>query len=923
MKTPPLSACDALLDAFPDLVLRVDSAGMVQEVKGARGDVLPVRMPAATGSPLDEVIGAEAGAAVSAAVARAMDRHAVVTAEFSAESNGERRSYEARVVPVGAETELAVIVRDITEQRRSERIRIGQNEIFEMIVAGAPLVDQLQRLAQLLESHLPGARCTVLLADLDSKRLRVAAAPSYPPEYMEALAAGIDIVDGVGSCSTAAARREIVISPDVEQDAAWVPWREFAQRFGIRACCSSPIVTPHSVVVGSVAMHFGVPHQPSSQELHLISVCAHIAAAAIQRKRIEEDLFDSRHMLRTVLDTIPQRVFWKDANCVYVGCNKPLAQDCGYEDPAALVGKTDYDTVSSDIADVYRGDDMYVMKTDQPKLNYEEPQMSGGSELRWLRTSKVPLHDKAGRVIGVLGTYEDITERKNAEQALRQAEEKYRNIVENAVEGIFQSSPDGHILDANPAFARMLGFDTPAELIAAIASFRDQLFLEPEQHDEFVRLLGERGVVQRFETRMLRRDGNEAWVALNVRLVRDQTGAVRHYEGFAEDITERKQLEEQFRQAQKMEAFGQLAGGVAHDFNNILTIIRVSASMLQMEGLDPAERDSAVTETIRAADRAANLTRQLLTFSRRQPLQMQMVDLNEIVRGMKEMVERLIGEHIALETEYADEALIRADAGMMEQTLMNLVVNARDAMPKGGRLLIGTSLATVDAAAAAIQPNTRVGDYVRLTVSDDGVGIAPEHLPHIFEPFFTTKDVGRGTGLGLATVFGIVSQHGGWTEVQSQQGQGATFSVYLPRTPRVETPVVPQPERKQTPHGTETILVAEDEANVRWLLKRMLERHGYRVLVAESGVAALKVWEQRRHDINLLLTDMVMPEGLGGRELAERLVAEKPRLKVIYCSGYTDEVLGPDSPLRNNVNFVEKPFDVEVLLRRVRQCLDS
>ncbi|HLZ53625.1 MAG TPA: ATP-binding protein, partial [Verrucomicrobiae bacterium] len=389
------------------------------------------------------------------------------------------------------------------------------------------------------------------------------------------------------------------------------------------------------------------------------------------------------------------------------------------------------------------------------------------------------------------------------------------------------------------------------------------------------------------------------------------------------DITEHKGLEAQLRQSQKMQAFGQLAAGVAHDFNNILTVIQGNVSLLQMGTLTPDEQSSANAEIFRAANRAANLTRQLLTFSRRQPMQSADLDLNEVVANVTKMLRRLIGEDIALETRYAPGgAPIHADPGMLEQILMNLAVNARDAMPKGGRLTVETAPITLNDTTRFTKHTARPGDFVRLSITDSGCGVAPEHLPHLFEPFFTTKDVGKGTGLGLATVFGIVEQHQGWIEVESQLNQGTTFHVYFPRLARKlvngDQPATPS----QTPGGTETILLVEDETALRRLMQRVLERHGYQIHAAISGVQALEIWRERREGIDILVTDMVMPDGMNGRELADRLRTDKPDLKIIFCSGYANNMPGKDSPLHDNESFLEKPFEPTKLLQKIRDCVE-
>jgi len=326
----------------------------------------------------------------------------------------------------------------------------------------------------------------------------------------------------------------------------------------------------------------------------------------------------------------------------------------------------------------------------------------------------------------------------------------------------------------------------------------------------------------------------------------------------------------------------------------------------------------------KAAERAANLTRQLLLFSRRQTIQPADLDLNEVVANMTKMLQRLIGEHIALEAHFfPGGAPIRADHGMMEQVLMNLAVNSRDAMPKGGNLILRTAIVDFDADTLATHPKTRPGRYVHLSISDTGSGIAPEHLPRIFEPFFTTKEVGKGTGLGLATVFGIVEQHQGWLDVESRLGVGTTFHIYLPQ--QTERTAAPAEERvvPEVRGGTETILLVEDDDAVRILGREALAQKGYRVHEAADGRFAVDLWQQHRATIDLLVTDLVMPGGLSGRELAERLQAEKPALKVVYCSGYSEETLDEDTTFRRRLYFLQKPYDPTGLTRFVRDCLDG
>jgi len=390
------------------------------------------------------------------------------------------------------------------------------------------------------------------------------------------------------------------------------------------------------------------------------------------------------------------------------------------------------------------------------------------------------------------------------------------------------------------------------------------------------------------------------------------------------EIVERNKVEEALRQSQKMEAVGQLAGGVAHDFNNLLTVIQGYVACLLRDGNPEPATQQALQQIGAAAERAANLTRQLLTFSRKQVLQPEQLDLNEAITNVAKLLHRVLGEDIALQIEAGPKLPgICADRSMFEQILLNLAVNARDAMPKGGRLIIRTSAVEFTREDAREDTKIRAGRFVRVCMTDTGSGIAPEVLPRIFEPFFTTKQVGKGTGLGLATVYGIVKQHEGWIDVQSTPGTGTTFSFFLPGIDKSITPAVHSGPAGTIAGGVETILLVEDESSLRILAKKILQRYGYQVLTANSGVDALKIWADHGKDVQLLLTDMVMPEGISGSDLAKQLVTEKPQLKVIYSSGYSLELVSNEGVLQEGINFLPKPYTPEKLAGMVRACLDD
>ena len=458
----------------------------------------------------------------------------------------------------------------------------------------------------------------------------------------------------------------------------------------------------------------------------------------------------------------------------------------------------------------------------------------------------------------------------------------------------------------------------------------NEIFLKavhPDDRSQILTAVAEalkRGDAYDLEHRILLPSGEERYVRERGEVVKDTTGRPVQIRGIVMDITERRQLGEQLRQSQKMEAIGQLAGGVAHDFNNILTVIHGHASLLLVDKSVTKNAARSAQQIAQAAERAAGLTRQLLTFSRRQVMQPRRLDLNEVVSNMTMMLGRILGEDIALQLNYWPEpAFVKADSSMIEQVLLNLVVNARDAMPKGGKLSIKIGFSKPGSHHLAFGSEPRAGEYACLNVTDTGCGIAPETLRHIFEPFFTTKEVGKGTGLGLATVYGIVNQHQGWIEVDSEIGKGSTFRVFLPMAKETTPAQDAKMAHRAIRGGTETILVVEDEIAVRELVSSVLGGHGYNILEAETGVKALDIWQRNKKKIDLLLTDLVMPDHLNGRELAEKLCAEKPKLKVIFTSGYSADVVGKDFVLQRSLHYLQKPYDPQKLALTVRDCLDG
>ena len=511
-------------------------------------------------------------------------------------------------------------------------------------------------------------------------------------------------------------------------------------------------------------------------------------------------------------------------------------------------------------------------------------------------------------------------EHKRNEEALRLSEARYRSQVQSAVYGIYRSSVEDRFLDVNPALVQMLGYASAEELLSV--SLAKDVYDDPEDRARLIREYKTSQKVESEQVRWKKKDGTTITVRLSGRAIASPAGEVEAFEMIAEDITERHALEEQLRQSQKMEAVGRLAGGVAHDFNNLLTVIKGYSELMldQLDGGDPMRAE--VEEVQRAADRAAALTRQLLAFSRQQVLAPKVIDLNAVVSNMDKLLKRLLGEDVDLFTVLDPKiGTVRADPGQIEQVIMNLAVNARDAMPKGGKLTIETSNVMLDENYARDHATVKPGKYVMLAVSDTGIGMDAETRSHVFEPFFTTKEQGKGTGLGLSTVYGIVKQSGGYIWVYSEVNMGTTFKVYLPRVDaRVDQS---SGAVKATPRtGHETVLLVEDEDGVRALIRQVLHRAGYTVLQARHGGEALLTCERHEGKIDLLLTDVVLTQ-MSGHELALRLMKIRPDMKVLYMSGYTDEAVVHHGVLTAGSAFLQKPFTNEALSRKVREVLDS
>ncbi len=641
-----------------------------------------------------------------------------------------------------------------------------------------------------------------------------------------------------------------------------------------------------------------------------------VALDVTDRLRAENALREREQLLRGVIANIPGGVFWKDRDSVYLGCNDLFARNHGLPGPDAVVGKTDVELGTTPAeAGAFRAADRRVVEAGEPVLDVEEVLTRPDGARLALLTSKVPLRDAAGGVVGVLGVYQDVTDRRRAEAL----QARLAGIVASSDDAIIGLTPAGVVETWNPGAERLYGY-AEEEAVGRSVAF----LLPPDRASDLPDLterLARGEHVPPFETVRLRKDGTRVEVSLRLSPQIDAAGRLTGYSAIARDITERRRLEAQLRQAAKMEAVGRLAGGVAHDFNNLLTVIN-GFSELALEALPADAAARPLVEQVRkAGDRAAALTRQLLAYGRKQILHPQTLDLGALVTDLGAMLRRLIGEDIALTLDPAPVRVV-ADPGQVSQVVLNLAVNARDAMPRGGRLTVRTVSRPLPAGVTADGGAIRAGRYAVLEVADTGVGMPDEVKARAFEPFFTTKGIGEGTGLGLAMVYGIVTQSGGHVVLDSAVGRGTTFRVCFPA---VES-AGPASGERQLPvapaRGTERVLLVEDDDRVRALAAHVLRAAGYDVVEAATGERALAEVEAREPAVDVLVTDVVMP-GMGGRELADRLSAARPGLRVLFTSGYTDDAVVRNGVEQDAVQFLQKPYTPAVLVAKMREVLDA
>ncbi len=797
------------------------------------------------------------------------------------------------------------------------------------------------------------------LLDGAGQILRTVAVSGAGDELLEV----IPFQPGVGIAGHALASGQTINVPDVLADERFISGK-LPLRF--RSLLVAPLIVKGRPL-GTLSLSSKQANAFSPANEILIKLIADQTAVALENARLFTDLRTSEEAtrraerwLRAFIENVEDMVYFRELDGSLMQLEAVNVKISGYT-PADFKANRELWREIIHPDDLTRLENFLAAYPDgTPGFQVEYRLLTRNGEWRWIQSRMVGAKDDSGNYIGYYCIDRDISERKRAEEelerhrhhleelvaertaeltetnrqlqqeiadrrraevALAESEKRYRAIVEDQTELISRFLPDGTLTFVNQAYCRYFG-----QLSQELVGHNFLPLLPPEDQTlvkEQLASLSQEKPVETYEHQVLKADGGVGWHRRTDRAIFDQHGRLVEFQSVGRDVTEHKLLEEQLRQAQKMEAIGRLAGGVAHDFNNLLTVIMGHGDLLlhNLAGDHPLRQE--ITEIKKASERAASLAHQLLAFGRKQVLRPRILDLNAILADMSEMLQRLVGEDINLVTMPGENlSLVQADPSQIEQVALNLAANARDAMPHGGQLIIKTANSVLDEAYARQHVDVKAGSYVMIAVSDTGQGMDKQTQAHIFEPFFTTKELGKGTGLGLATVYGIVKQSDGHIDVESQPGRGTTFKIYLPPvtgSPKAQNKRVAEPAVLP---GSETILVVEDELMVRQLVREMLILNGYAVLEAGHADAALQICDQHEGPIHLLLTDVIMP-GMNGPQLAEEMLKCLPNLKVLYMSGYTNDALIRRGVLQSDIDFLPKPFTPDILTRKVREVLDN
>ena len=840
------------------------------------------------------------------------------------------RWYENRIFP--SSDGLSVFFHDITDQKCAEQaakesseLLQGQNRVLKLIAQGEALHKTLETLLRIVEEQSPGMVASILLLDPDGVHVRHGAAPSLPESYIRGVDGG-SIGPSAGSCGTAAYRGEPVIVEDIASDPLWVDYRGLALEHGLRACWSTPIFDEQHRVLGTFALYFHTPGRPDERHLKQIAMATYTASIAIVKHREREALAAAEQRLRLAVaagkvgvwerDIQTGRLIWSSQLKEIVGY--PLEENLTFERFLESVHTNDRDRVTA------AAERSISQRTD---TNIEFRVVWPDRSVHWIAARGKAEYDANGKPVCMRGVGLDVTERKEIEEQLKVREVQLADAQRVAHFGSYEWLAATDTVRWTEELFRIFGLQQE-EFWPTFGGYLERI--HPEDRERTRKRIEEcvrNSTPFEGEERIVCPDGSIRLLFSQGRWLFDENQQAQKLVGTCQDITARKEaersrarLEEELGQIRKMESIGRLAGGVAHDFNNLLTVILGHAALCKKILSPETPLLGHIEQIEQAAQRGAVLTRHLLAFSRRQAIYPTVLDLNTAVNNLNKMMMRVIGEHISLRI-IPGKSLgsIRADLGQIDQILMNLLVNAVDAMPKGGEIFIETINTELDENYTKSHSSVHPGRYVMLSVTDTGSGMDSQTMSQIFEPFFTTQAPGHGTGLGLSMVYGAVEQNNGHVTVFSQPGNGSTFKIYFPRLDQPPD-AIPSNTEQAFRRGSETILLVEDDECLRELTTTLLTGEGYKVLPANNGASALAIAQQYPHKIHLLLTDVVMPE-MNGPDLAAQLKTHHPDLNVLYMSGYAGKLLSHHGVLEPETALLSKPFTKRDLVVRVGASL--
>jgi len=822
------------------------------------------------------------------------------------EVHGRRIEYAGKIGIIGT-------LVDITERKRAESLRLRLSQVLESIASDEPLPQILERLVHAIEEFVPDMKGSVLLLDASGKRLHHGAAPHLPEDYNTAID-GLLIGPRVGSCGTAAYEKRLVIVEDIQTDPLWADYREIAAKYGLRACWSQPIIDHEGTVLGTFALYYGQPRKPSEAELGLIITAANIAGIAIKRKRAEQALKESEERYRFLYNGTPSMFFTVDEHGTIVSVNNFGATYLGY---------TVDELVGTSVLTLFHGDDRAaVAEALQQCLKHPgathtwryRKRHKDGSVL-WVEETASAVQ-MPGRSVQVLVVCTDISERVRMEAALRQSEERYRTFFEDDLTGDYISTPEGKLLECNPAFVKMFGFASREQALATSATV---LYSDPKKREEFIQRVRAQKRLEYVETELRRVDGSPLYAIENVTGIFDERGELVMLRGYLFDDTRRRLLEQHLIQAQKLDSLGTLASGVAHDFNNILSIVVGHGSLLKRH----AHHDQTVARhadaILSATERGVGLVRQILTFARRTESAFEELNVHALIHEHVKLLSETFPKTIEIALDLTSQSvLIQGDATQIHQVLLNLSVNARDAMPQGGKLTISTRVVPGSDLTKRF-PEASARSYIQLCVSDTGIGMDEQTQQKVFEPFFTTKDRSKGTGLGLAVVYGVVQSHKGFIDLQSVPGEGTTFSLYFPLLMKTfATADRAQQVAVEDLRGSETLLLVEDEEMLLALMNDLLTAQGYHVLAAPDSETALRLYRKQHSRIDAVISDFGLPK-FNGLELYRRLRSINPNVRMMIASGFIEPET-KDLMLEEGIlHVVAKPYRPDEVLRLLRK----